>query len=149
VCAIIGYSGFTIGFLYFEETAPHIIAEKRKRLERESESLLQASNPTASLAPATPEPPPIRKIGMLEAINDRSVVTSIGAYSLTAFTGIMHDELYVIWAVSDLARGGLSFSSQDVGLTLTCAGAFLVVSQVRAVARSLTDSLTDCRHMLF
>jgi hypothetical protein len=89
-----------VGFFLFDETSPKILAERRARqleIERETQSLLHPSKKLdQEPEPATTAESEAPKVSMLQAMNDRGVITAVVAYGLTAFTAIMHDEVYAV-----------------------------------------------------
>ena len=134
-CSLIGFVAFTVGFFFFAETAPHIIEAQRKRKESllasETQSLLHgdatatAKREVDDAQPTTPTPAPSneKKLTVLGSFTDRSTLSAIVAYGLTAFTAIMHDEVRTICCVHTCVRACACVHSPRNGavVKLTCA----------------------------
>ncbi|XP_074567049.1 putative peptide/nitrate transporter At3g43790 [Curcuma longa] len=57
-------------------------------------------------------------------------MSSIIVYCIFSLHDMAYSEIFSLWAVSDKSYGGLSFSSQDVGVVLAVAGFGLLIFQI-------------------
>lgn len=71
-----------------------------------------------------------KRPGILSAVRDPYVVAATSLYAMIAFIQIMGDELYTIWAVAEYNEGGIEFSSDYLGITLTIGGLTLLLTQL-------------------
>ncbi|XP_074574844.1 putative peptide/nitrate transporter At3g43790 isoform X1 [Curcuma longa] len=58
------------------------------------------------------------------------LMSSIIVYCIFSLHDMAYSEIFSLWAVSDKSYGGLSFSSQDVGVVLAVAGFGLLIFQI-------------------
>ncbi|KAG6473964.1 hypothetical protein ZIOFF_067884 [Zingiber officinale] len=58
------------------------------------------------------------------------LMSSIIVYCIFSLHDMAYSEIFSLWAVSDKSYGGLSFSSQDVGVVLASSGFGLLIFQV-------------------
>ncbi|XP_068761378.1 uncharacterized protein [Montipora capricornis] len=63
-------------------------------------------------------------------LRNRNVLVSIAAYCILSFKVIGFDELFSLWAATPPHLGGLGFSTNQIGTSLVCARAPLLVLQV-------------------
>ncbi|XP_068689943.1 uncharacterized protein [Montipora foliosa] len=61
---------------------------------------------------------------------NRNVLVSIAAYCILSFKVIGFDELFSLWAATPPHLGGLGFSTNQIGTSLVCVGAPLLVLQM-------------------
>lgn len=106
--------------------------EDKSDREREGESedaglgsSLDEEQPTSSTAPL-PSPPSLPSSNADSVLRERVVLQATGAYGLLAFSYIIIDETLPLFMKFDIAHGGLSFTSSEIGFVLSCSGAVML-----------------------
>src|SRR5262249_40571243 len=71
-----------------------------------------------------PQPPveERRQPSSCELLKDRDIFLGILLYSMIAFTSIMSNELFPLWAIVDKEHHGFDFKTNDIGMTLSIIG---------------------------
>ncbi|KNE54029.1 hypothetical protein AMAG_00029 [Allomyces macrogynus ATCC 38327] len=129
VSAIVSLVGFIMGFIFLEESHPGVRAASHRD---EHAPLLLDSTIIESVE--TLAPPPAASIS---AASYHAIV----GYALIALHTIIFDEVYALFAVQPLARGGLAMTPAQVGTSLAVMGCMEFVLQLTAypaVARRFT-----------
>jgi len=80
----------------------------------------------SSPSPPPPPPPPPLPSNADSVLRERVVLQATGAYGLLAFSYIIIDETLPLFMKFDVAKGGLSFTSSEIGFVLSCSGAVML-----------------------
>ncbi|XP_071704635.1 probable peptide/nitrate transporter At3g43790 [Rutidosis leptorrhynchoides] len=70
------------------------------------------------------------KISYFSLLKNWPLMSTIFVYCVFSLQEIAYNEIFSLWAVSDRKFGGLSFSSQDVGIVLAISGFGLLLFQL-------------------
>ncbi|XP_047321723.1 protein ZINC INDUCED FACILITATOR-LIKE 1-like [Impatiens glandulifera] len=87
---------------------------------------------------AMPSSPTIRNTEDMEGVKPKSeslfknwpLMSSIIVYCIFSLHDMAYTEIFSLWAVSPRKKGGLSYSTQDVGIVLAISGLGLLIFQV-------------------
>ncbi|XP_068738626.1 uncharacterized protein [Montipora capricornis] len=71
-----------------------------------------------------------RRSKLAVLLRNRNVLVSIASYCILSFKVIGFDELFSLWAATPPHLGGLGFSTNQIGTSLVCVGAPLLVLQM-------------------
>jgi len=71
----------------------------------------------------------IQSSGLGVAVRDRGVIVSILSFAVFGFIYVVIDEVFPLWAMTPHDKGGLNFSSSQIGLSWTIGGVSLVIYQ--------------------
>eukprot|EP00042_Codosiga_hollandica_P036980 m.287435 g.287435 ORF g.287435 m.287435 type:complete len:644 (-) comp55017_c0_seq7:222-2153(-) len=86
---------------------------------------------TGSSAVADTDHAPKKKQGVfMQLMSDPIVLKVVVIYAIFSFAAIGLDELYPLWASTSLAKGGLSWTQQQIGNSMGITGLILVVVQI-------------------
>ena len=142
VSSLISVVGSMVGFCLLEESAPALVKKKKaadrmKKRISNSESTLDLEEETPLLSShlsvnhddvnSNDSPP----LSFKEALTPK-VLSAIGAYASWCLVTIMYEEVYALYIAEPLAKGGLAFTSLEIGTILSLSGIIQVVSQLIA-----------------
>jgi hypothetical protein len=131
VSSFISLLGALIGYVYLEESCPHLI-KKTQFAERSgsdatviSESTPLMSDSRSRSSSETPAP----KLTIRQVLTPQ-VRKSILAYAMWCFVTVIYEEVYALYVAEPLREGGLQFTSFDIGFILSLSGVVQIISQI-------------------
>lgn len=146
VSSIVSVLGSLIGFFLMEETAPAMVSSSAKKttyardsqttisqFQMESQPLLLHQNQeldqdefdstTSTTTTSTPT------LTLRETLTPK-VLSSIFLYASWCLVTILYEEVFALYLAEPLHKGGLSFSSLEIGTILSLSGLIQVISQL-------------------
>jgi hypothetical protein len=116
--------GFVIGYIYLEET-----------LQKDTPpgSPLQLITEESTLLPNPPSPhQPVDRTfkETLSMVFSIPVMSAVLPYNVMCFLQVIYDEVLALWAVTPPKDGGLSFTSTEIGWSLSYMGVLCLFIQI-------------------